>query len=101
MPEIRKTPAAQSKRALISVKVIPRSSRVSIQQEGANHYRVKLTAPPVEGEANEQLVRVLSKQLSIPRRQITIVSGPASRNKQVQVEGLSESEIEAILKEAR
>ena len=98
MPDIRKTPA-QSKSALISVKVIPRSTRVSIQQEGVNHYRVKLTAPPVEGEANEQLVQVLSKRLSIPRRQIAIVSGLASRNKHVRLEGLTELEVEALLKE--
>jgi uncharacterized protein (TIGR00251 family) len=99
MPGIRKTPA-QSDSALISVRVVPRSSRISIQKEEAGGgYRIRLTAPPVEGEANEQLIRVLSKRLSVPRRRLAIVSGEGSRRKRVRVEGLSESQVETILKE--
>jgi uncharacterized protein (TIGR00251 family) len=99
MPGIRKTPA-QNESALISVRVVPRSSRILIQkEEGGGGYRVRLTAPPVEGEANEQLIQVLSKRLSVPRSRIAIVSGQGSRKKRVRVEGLTESQIETILKE--
>ncbi len=101
MQGTRKTqPSSSSSRnALIFVKVVPRSSRVLIQPQGNNLYRVKLTAPPVEGEANAQLVKVLSDRLSIPRRQISIVSGMSSRTKRVQIEGLSESQVQALLQQ--
>jgi uncharacterized protein len=69
------------------VKVVPRASRTQIAgvQEGA--LKVRLAAPPVEGAANEELVRTLAKGLRVPTRAVEIMSGHASRLKQVRVSG--------------
>ena len=52
---------------------------------------IRLSAPPVEGAANEALVAFLSDALGIPRRDITIVAGEKSRDKRVRVDGLDEA----------
>ncbi len=50
--------------------------------------KVRLTAPPVEGAANEACIAFLADRLGIPRARLTIVSGQTSRDKLVQVEGV-------------
>jgi hypothetical protein len=81
-----------------SVRVVPRASRNKIAgiQDGA--VRIRLTAPPVEGAANEALTDFLSSVLRVPKRDIEIVSGQTARNKVVSVSGLSAEEVEARLR---
>jgi uncharacterized protein (TIGR00251 family) len=50
--------------------------------------RVRLAAPPVEGEANDALVRCLSKWLGVPRSAVHLVAGAKGRNKVVEVDGV-------------
>lgn len=59
--------------------------------------RVRLTAPPVEGAANRALVEFLARRLGVRRSQVRIVSGEASRDKVVAVEGLGAEEVQARL----
>ena len=47
----------------------------------AGELRIKIAAPPREGEANEELVRFLAKRFSLPRREIVVESGEKSRSK--------------------
>jgi uncharacterized protein len=54
---------------------------------------VRLTAPPVEGEANQALVRFLSRVLRVPPSSVSILRGATGREKVVRVEGLSAAEI--------
>ena len=54
---------------------------------------VRVTAAPVDGAANEALVRVLAKALGLPRRDVVIVSGATSRTKIVEVAGLDVTEV--------
>jgi len=54
---------------------------------------VKVSAPPIEGRANERLREILAERLSIPKGRIKIVKGITSRNKEVELEGLKEDEI--------
>lgn len=68
---------------LLSVRVVPRASRSGIQGLHGDALKIRLTAPPVEGKANEALIKFLSKELSIPRAQIDIKSGETGRNKTV------------------
>ncbi len=63
--------------------------------KGEGAYRIKLTAPPVEGKANKALVDFLAKRTGLPKRKVQIVSGEHSRNKAVRIQGLSS---ETILK---
>lgn len=51
--------------------------------------KVAVAAPPVEGKANEALIRFFAELLEVPRSAVGIVSGESSRNKVVQVDGVS------------
>ena len=81
----------------LAIRVIPRASKSSIAGKRGDAILVRLTAPPVEGAANEELIAVLSKAFGRPRRDITIVSGHKSRDKRVSIEGISETELAARL----
>ena len=67
------------------VRVVPRASRSEIAGEYDGALRVRLTAPPVDGAANEELVRLLAKELKVRTSVIEIRSGHTSRLKQVRV----------------
>ena len=82
---------------LITVRVLPRASRDEIAGWDGDVLRVRLRAPPVEGRANEALLRLLAQRLDVPPRDIEIVSGETSRTKRVRVLGLSRDEVEARL----
>lgn len=80
------------------VRVVPRASRDKIAGIHDGAVRIRLTAPPVEGAANEALVAFLSSVLRVPKREIELVSGQAARNKVVSVSGLSPEEVLARLR---
>jgi uncharacterized protein len=71
-----------------SVRVQPRASRSGVSGEIDGAMRIRLAAPPVDGEANEELISFLAKLLAVPRRQIEIISGQKSKNKVVRVTGV-------------
>jgi len=80
----------------LAVRVIPRSSRNSIEWEQET-LKVRLTAPPVEGAANEALIALLAERLDLPKRSISIVSGATGRQKIVEIVGMAEEEVEKRL----
>lgn len=59
--------------------------------------KVRLAAPPVDGEANEELIRLMSRLFNVSRSQIVIRSGQTSRNKLIVVEGISVNDAEQAL----
>jgi uncharacterized protein len=69
------------------VRVVPRASRSQVVGEHEGALRVRVAAPPVEGAANEELVRTLAKELRVPLRAVEITSGHASKLKHVRVSG--------------
>lgn len=74
----------------LDVKVEPRSSKKCIAGIMANHIvKVKLTAPPVDDAANEQLLEVISEELRIRKSQIKIIRGHTSKRKVVEITGLA------------
>jgi uncharacterized protein (TIGR00251 family) len=76
----------------------PRSSRAEISKwDEAGRLRVKVTSPPVDGAANEDLRRFLAEKLGIPLRDVRIVRGETSRNKCIGVQGASIEHLEKIL----
>jgi uncharacterized protein len=81
----------------IRVKVTPRSAKNHILGRDGEPYRVKVTAPPVEGLANKALIALLSERLGIAKRNIEITSGKGSRLKKVRIQGLTEAEIAKAL----
>ena len=83
----------------ISVKVQPRASRSKVVGELGAELKVQLAAPPVDGEANEELVALFAKLFRVPRRQVELVSGATSRSKRLRVGGLDSSAVQAAMKD--
>jgi len=74
---------------LCSVFVLPRSSRCVLAGIHDGALKIKLTKPPVDGEANAECCRFLARLLGVPKSNIAVVRGAASRHKTVQIRGLS------------
>lgn len=72
-----------------AVKVKPRSKKSAIVGELGNALKVALTAPPVDGRANQACIEFFADLLNLPRSAVTIVSGQSSRNKVIRVIGIS------------
>ncbi len=81
----------------LSVRVQPRASRSEVVGEHDGALKVRLAAPPVEGEANRELVRFLAKLLHVAPSRVSVVSGETGRSKVVQVEGLAVADVERAL----
>jgi len=81
----------------IPVRVVPRSPRDRIDGIRAGRLLVRVTAPPVDAAANDAVVVLLAGALKLPRRNVHIVSGTTSRNKTIEIAGLAESQLRALL----
>ncbi|MBJ6765208.1 YggU family protein [Myxococcaceae bacterium JPH2] len=81
----------------LTVLVQPRASRTRVVGEHDGQLKIQLAAPPVDGEANAALVEFLAKQLGVPRRQVTLTAGDASRRKRVVVQGIDAARAEAVI----
>ena len=72
----------------VRVRAQPRASRTEIVGEHDGALRIRVAAPPVEGAANEALVRVLAKQLGVAQSAVRISSGDTGRTKLVVISGI-------------
>ncbi|MEO7083343.1 MAG: DUF167 domain-containing protein [Gemmatimonadaceae bacterium] len=72
------------------VRVQPRASRNEVVGAHGDAVKIRLTAPPVDGAANDKLVIFLSELLAVGRHSIMIVSGETSRSKLIEVSGITE-----------
>jgi uncharacterized protein (TIGR00251 family) len=73
----------------VSVLAQPRASRTRFVGELGGWLKVQLAAPPVDGEANDALVRAVAERLGLPRSQVEIVRGETGRRKTLRVRGVS------------
>jgi uncharacterized protein (TIGR00251 family) len=80
-----------------AVRVHPRANKDAITGELGDALKVALTAPPVEGKANDACIAFCAKLLKVPRSSVSIAAGLTSRNKVVRVAGLSAEEVRARL----
>ena len=80
-------------RLRITVHVQPRARRTEVVGRHGDALKVRLSAPPVDGAANDALVELLAGTFGIPGRAVTIVAGAGSRTKLVQLEGISEDRV--------
>ena len=71
------------------VQVVPRASRDRLGPVHGDRLKVQLTAPPVDGAANDALVALVAKSLGRPRGDVAIVRGHTGRKKTVRVAGSS------------
>ena len=79
------------------VQVVPRASRSEIVGEHNGALKVRLAAPPVDGAANDELIRTLARALGVKRSAVEITAGHSSRTKHVRVSGASPSDLQALL----
>jgi uncharacterized protein len=81
-----------------AVIVVPRASRSEIVGEHGGLLKVRLAAPPVDGAANAELIKVLAKKFGVSKSDVAIVRGETSKNKRIKIENLSLSKFKEAIK---
>jgi uncharacterized protein (TIGR00251 family) len=94
MVSIQNSPSGRT----FAVKVHPRAKRNAITGVVGGAVKLALTAPPVDGKANQACIEFFAKLLNLSRSSVTIAAGATSRNKVIRVAGLSAAEIRRGLK---
>jgi uncharacterized protein len=82
-----------------AIKVHPRARKDAIIGEVGDALKVSLTAPPIDGRANEACIEFFANLLKVPRSSVTIAAGLSSRNKVIRVVGLSAQQVRDRLKD--
>ena len=83
--------------ARLTVKVHPRAKRSALAGRLGDAWKLALAAPPVDGKANDECVRFLAELAGVPRSRVRVVMGLTSRLKVVEIEGVTEAELETRL----
>ena len=76
-----------------AIRVHPRARKNAVTGEIGDTLKISVTAPPIDGKANEACIEFFAKLLKLPRSSVTIASGQSSRRKVIRVVGLSAEEI--------
>ncbi len=82
---------------IIRIHVAPKSAKNEVAGIQGDAVKLKITAPPAEGQANAACIGFLSDLLGVRKKQVTIVSGHKSRKKTVAIEGIRKRDIEALV----
>ena len=90
---IRETAAG----AVFKIRVVPRASRSEVAGIQGDALKLRLNAPPVEGKANEECIRLLAEILGVRKAQVTIIAGHTARTKTIAVEGIRAEALAALL----
>ena len=81
----------------LSVRVHPGARKNGVTGVHAGALKISLTAPPVDGKANEAVIAFLADALHLPRARVALVAGATSRAKMVRITGKSAAEVAAAL----
>jgi uncharacterized protein (TIGR00251 family) len=84
----------------LRLRIQPGASRAGIVGRHGDGWKVRVTAAPEAGRANETVLRLLAETLSVPRDSLTLVSGHATRDKTVRLEGVGPAQAERRLSAA-
>jgi uncharacterized protein (TIGR00251 family) len=79
---------------LLKLKVLPRSSRCEIMGAHGDALKIRVTSPPVEGRANDEIIDFLAETLGIKKGRLAIVAGHTSRHKTVAITGCNRQDLE-------
>jgi uncharacterized protein len=79
--------------AALVVHVVPRARRTEVAGRHGGIVKIRLAAPPVDGAANDELVRFVAACVGVPRSAVTIESGARSRRKTIAVAGVAPSTV--------
>lgn len=83
--------------ARLTLHVQPRARRTEVAGLHGAALKVRLAAPPVDGAANDELVRFVAERLGVPRRAVRLVAGAGARRKVVEVDGVAADEAVRVL----
>ena len=86
-----------SNRVRISVYVPPRASKTAIAGLHDGAIKIRLAAPPVDGAANAALIEFIAERLGVARSRVRLVSGASARRKIIEIEGVDEASVAAVL----
>lgn len=81
---------------IFNIRVVPRSSRCEVAGIQEDALKLKITAPPVEGKANEECIKFLADKLGVRKSRVTIIAGHKSKRKTITVSGLTSSEFKVL-----
>ena len=81
----------------INVVVLPKSSQAGVVGIHNNCLKVKLTKPPVDGQANAECCKIVSRYFGIAKSCVSVIKGKTSRTKVLLVDGISEKKVEEQL----
>ncbi len=81
----------------VSVRVVARASKSEVVGMRNGVLKVRIAAPPVDGAANTELVRLLAKHFGVPRPDVEIVAGETSKNKRVRISNITDSQFERAI----
>ena len=83
--------------ARLTVKVHPRARRSALAGRLGEAWKLDLSAPPVDGKANDECIRFFAEFCGVPRARVRIVTGATSRMKVIEIEGVAQTELDAKL----
>ncbi|NIR29141.1 MAG: YggU family protein [Gammaproteobacteria bacterium] len=69
----------------LSIRLQPRAARDEVMGAQGDRLKVRVSAPPVEGAANERLMRLLAREFGVPRSRVSLLTGARGRDKRVAV----------------
>ena len=81
----------------LRIRVVPRASRSEIVGIVDDVLKIRIAAPPVDGAANDEVIKLLSKAFDISRSSVEIIGGEASRSKRIRLNGLTSAAAQAVL----
>jgi uncharacterized protein len=84
----------------LKLRVSPGARRPGFAGRHGDAWKVRVSEPPEDGRANEAVLRLLAETLDVPRTNVALVSGHASRDKIVKLDGLEQSQTERLLADA-
>lgn len=83
---------------VLHIRIQPRSSREGIDGWRDGRLLVRVSAPPIDGAANDRLVRVLAHALGVPKAHVSLLRGPKSRDKEVLIRGAAAAAAQLVAK---
>ena len=81
----------------LALRIQPRAGRTEVVGPHGDALKIRLAAPPVDGEANEELIRFLAKTLGVAKRAVSIESGETGKKKRVRVMGVGVAQATQLL----
>lgn len=95
--EIRKCAIERSEGVEIRIHIQPRASKTEVVGLHGEALKIRIAAPPVDGQANAELYRFLARQFGVPQQSVQVISGASSRQKRVFIKGRTLTEMETYL----